>query len=130
MMRTSLESAVDTVVNRLLSNLPARHADRLRLRLRRLSRPARLGTLRRTSPISDDFGYDRGTPIDRYYIEQFLAGRREHIRGRVLEVKDETYTNRFGIGVTQRDVIDIVPNPNATIIANLAAADDVPAGTF
>jgi SAM-dependent methyltransferase len=130
MMRTSLESAVDTVVNRLLSNLPARHADRLRLRLRRLSRPARLGTLRRTSPISDDFGYDRGTPIDRYYIEQFLAGRREHIRGRVLEVKDETYTNRFGIGVTQRDVIDIVPNPNATIIANLAAADDVPDGTF
>jgi len=130
-MRTNLGSSVETVVNRFLSHLPADHANRLRLRLRRLSRPARLGSLRRTSPISDDFGYDRGSPIDRYYIEQFLADRRKDIHGRVLEVKDRTYTNRFGVGVTQRDVIDINPqNPHATIIANLAAANDVPDGTF
>ena len=26
-----------------------------------------------TEPVSRRFGYDRGTPIDRYYIENFLA---------------------------------------------------------
>ena len=33
----------------------------------------RFGDLRRLSPISRHFGFDRGTPIDRYYIEGFLA---------------------------------------------------------
>ena len=31
------------------------------------------GDLRRTDPVSRDWGYDRGTPIDRRYIEEFLA---------------------------------------------------------
>src|SRR5438094_3360732 len=74
------------IVNRLLTLLPAGEAERLRHRLRRLSRPVRLGTLRPTSPISTDFGYDRGTPIDRYYIEAFLSHHRSSIRGHVLEV--------------------------------------------
>jgi glycosyltransferase involved in cell wall biosynthesis len=30
------------------------------------------GQLASTTPVSLDFGWDRGTPIDRYYIEQFL----------------------------------------------------------
>ena len=64
-------------------------ARRLRQRLRRyILRPAILGTLRRTRPLSDDFGYDRGYPIDRYYIERFLAQHRSHIKGRILEVKE------------------------------------------
>ena len=41
---------------------------------RRVTRPAWLGTLRRTRPLSADFGYDRGTPIDRYDIERFSLG--------------------------------------------------------
>src|SRR4029453_14668409 len=56
-------------------------------RLRRLVRPAWLGTLRRTRPLSNDFGYDRGTPVDRYYIERFLARHQSDVKGRVLEVK-------------------------------------------
>ena len=27
------------------------------------------GDLRRTSPVSNDWGFDRGLPVDRYYIE-------------------------------------------------------------
>ena len=67
-----------------------------RRRLRRFIRPAFLGTLRRTRPLSNDFGYDRGTPVDRYYIERFLARHRSDVRGRVLEVKEPIYTKRFG----------------------------------
>ena len=32
----------------------------------------RFGSLRRTRPISSDFGFDRGMPADRYYIEAFV----------------------------------------------------------
>ena len=74
----------------------------------------RFGSWRRTSPISPDWGYDRGQPIDRYYIEQFLKTQRAAICGHVLEIKDTTYTDRFGRNVTHADVLDIEA-------ANLAA---------
>lgn len=52
--------------------------------------------LRGTDPVSTNFGFDRGRPIDRRYIEQFLSANAEEIRGTVLEIGDTTYTNRFG----------------------------------
>ena len=105
--------------------------DRLRKRLRRLVRPAWLGTLRRTRPLSEHWGFDRGTPIDRHYIETFLAEHRDDIRGRVLEIKDSRYTDRFGTGVVERAVLDVDPaNPLATIAADLAAADAAPSDRF
>lgn len=103
----------------------------LRQHLRRLLRPARLGVLNRTRPLSEFWGFDRGTPIDRYYIENFLAEYRQDVRGRALEVQDSVYTDRFGSGVERRDVLDIDgANPQATIVADLAAADGVPADSF
>jgi SAM-dependent methyltransferase len=99
--------------------------------LRRLIRPAWLGTLRRTTPLSEHWGYDRGTPVDRYYIECFLEAHRSDIHGHVLEIKDSTYTDRFGLNVARRDVLDIDPgNPHVTLVADLAAADSIPANTF
>src|SRR3954471_7003562 len=56
----------------------------------------RFGDLRRTTPISSDFGYGRGGPVDRYYIEGFLARHAADVRGRVLEVGDARYTHRYG----------------------------------
>jgi SAM-dependent methyltransferase len=131
-MRRLLDYSLERgVLSRFIAKLPPDEAARLRLRLRRLARPARLGTLRRTSPLSHDYGYDRGNPIDRYYIERFLSGHRSQIRGRVLEVKDSTYTERFGSGVTQKDVLDIdLANPRATIITDLAAADAISEASF
>jgi SAM-dependent methyltransferase len=100
-------------------------------RFRRLRRPALLGTLRRTSPLSDGFGFDRGTPVDRYYIDRFIEENRGAIHGRVLEIKNSRYTHQFGSDVVQRDVLDIDPtNRNATIVADLAAADGIPADAF
>jgi SAM-dependent methyltransferase len=104
---------------------------RWRRRLQRLRRPAWLGTIRRTAPLSDHYGRDRGTPIDRYYIEQFLSAERGAIRGHVLEVMNRDYTARFGTAVDSSDVIDIDPgNEEATIVGDLAAADAVPTEGF
>ena len=100
-------------------------------RLRRLRHPAFLGTIRRTTPLSDHWGRDRGTPVDRYYIEHFLVGATDVIRGRVLEVMNADYTRRFGTAVERSDVLDIdATNPSATIVADLANANDIPGETF
>ena len=101
-----------------------------RRHLRRLRRPAWLAPFR-TAPASAFWGLDRGTPVDRYYIERFIAAHREDIRGHVLEMHDSRYTDQFGIGVTARDVLDIDPgNQNATIVTDLTAADAVADDTF
>jgi hypothetical protein len=54
------------------------------------------GDLRRTAPVSRWFGFDRGLPVDRRYIEGFLRRYSSDIRARVLEVGDSAYTLRFG----------------------------------
>lgn len=102
-----------------------------RQRLRRLHYPAWLGSLRRTTPLSDAWGYDRGTPIDRYYIEQFLEQHRADIRGRVLEVKNSDYTKRYGNDIHRSDVLDLNPaNIQATIVADLTKADAIASNQF
>ena len=60
----------------------------LRRWIARIRRPALPGIFRRTSPLSDVWGFDRGTPVDRYYIECFLEGQRRDITGRILEVAE------------------------------------------
>lgn len=99
---------------------------------RRTLRRPRWGNLRRDRPFSDAYGSDRGTPVDRIYIEAFLAERRDVIRGRVLEVKDATYTRRFGgEAVDDAQVLDIAPsNRRATIIADLGAPGSLPKAAF
>jgi SAM-dependent methyltransferase len=102
-----------------------------RTRARRLRRPARLGSLRRTTPLSDVWGRDRGTPVDRYYIESFLTEHAEDIHGDVLELLDSGYTDRFGRGVSRCDILDIDrENTRATVIADLADADAIAAATY
>ena len=103
----------------------------MRERWQRLRRPARLGAFRRTTPVSDVWGFDRGKPIDRYYIERFLAVHSDDIRGRVLEVKDDGYTREYGRQVTSSEVVDIDrTNPNATIYADLADAGAIASDSF
>lgn len=99
--------------------------------LRRRLRPVRMGNLRRTQPFSHRYGFDRGTPIDRYYIEQFLARHRLDIAGRGLEVKNDHYLRRFGTNIDRTDILDIDPsNLDATIIADLSAASHVAGEQF
>jgi SAM-dependent methyltransferase len=92
----------------------------------------RFGDLRRLEPIDPQFGYRRGLPVDRYYIEEFLARHADDIRGRVLEVGDNEYTMRFGgARVRRSDVFHVSDeNPKATFVGDLARADDLPVDAF
>jgi SAM-dependent methyltransferase len=115
----------------LKSALP-RPARNLARRLLRRQTPVLWGNLRRRRPFSGDWGFDRGLPVDRFYIEEFLSRFEADVRGRVLEVRDPFYTERFGGSrVMSTDVVDIDSrNENATIVADLAVPGSLPAGTF
>jgi glycosyltransferase involved in cell wall biosynthesis len=93
----------------------------------------RFGTLRRITPVSRRFGWDRGgLPVDRYYIERFLQQHARDIAGHLLEVRDDAYTRRFGgTNVTRSDVLHpTADNEKATIVADLTSADHIPSNTF
>lgn len=89
------------------------------------------GELRRLEPISRRYGYDRGRPIDRYYVETFLEQNADLIQGRVLEIGDNGYTRAFGgARVTRSDVLHAYDVPEATIIGDLADLSNVPNDSF
>ena len=90
------------------------------------------GELRRLTPIDRNFGWSRGRPIDRHYIEGFLSLHSSDIQGRVLEFQSDTYTREFGgIRVSHSDILDCSrQNPRATIVANIAQSDSIPPNTF
>lgn len=92
----------------------------------------RFGDLRRTTPISRHFGFDRGIPIDRRYIEAFLRAHTGDVRGRVLEIGDNAYTIRFGgQRVTQSDVLHVHAGaPNATFVSDLESGESLPSDAF
>jgi SAM-dependent methyltransferase len=122
----------------VIKTIPSGVRTRLRAaqkRLRLQSTPVGtvdLGSWNRLTPISGVFGRDRGLPIDRYYIEQFLAANASDIQGRVLEIGDAFYTTKFGGDrVTHSDVLHVrAGNPLATIVADLTRADNIPTDTF
>ena len=91
----------------------------------------RFGSLRRPYPVNPSFGLGKGTPIDRYYIEQFLGSRSDAVRGRVVEIGDRHYTERFGSDVVKSDVIHFVEgSPGATIIADISDCPHIPSESF
>lgn len=107
-----------------------RPAQRARRRVRR----GRVdwGDLRRTSPFSDVYGFDRGTPVDRFFIDRFLTQHEADIAGHVLEVGSPEYASSVGRARVQRvDVLDIDPsNSEATIIADLSEQGSIPSRRF
>ena len=109
--------------------------------LKRLIMPARrirgrfamsVGRVRSADPLCRGFGYSRGTPIDRYYIERFLQAHSADIRGHVLEIGDDSYSRRFGgEKVIKQDVLHVRGGaPQATIIGDLAEPGVLPKATF
>jgi SAM-dependent methyltransferase len=110
-------------------NVPSRFA---RLARRRRQTTAAAIGLTRLEPVSRTFGFERGKPVDRWYIERFLAAHAADVRGRVLEVAESTYTGWYGGGDVRRgDVLHAAPgNPEATIVGDLTTGEGIPAAAF
>jgi SAM-dependent methyltransferase len=85
-----------------------------------------------TEPVSRVFGFDRGKPVDRWYIERFLAEHAADVRGRVLEVAESTYTGWYGgDDVATSDVLYAsAENPDATVVGDLTTGDGIAEAAF
>jgi len=83
-------------------------------------------------PMSRKFGFDRGKPIDRVYIEKFLKRNTKSIRGNVLEINTDAYTKKYGAEkVTNIDILDIDSNnKSATIIGDLRDLSSIKDNTY
>ncbi len=84
-------------------------------------------TLDALGPVSRFFGEDRGTPIDRYYIDKYLTKHRHLINGTVLEIADSKYCEQYGTNVSSYEILYInKDNPRATIIGDLTDPATLP----
>ena len=100
-------------------------------RVRRILHRPRWGNLRRARPFSERYGVDRGSAIDRYYIDRFVAEHAADIRGHVLEVAEGRYARVHPSAIEVLDVLDIDPrNDQATVIADLDDAGSLPPGAY
>jgi SAM-dependent methyltransferase len=104
--------------------LGPRWTTRLRCLVRGKGRP-RWGNLRRVTPFSTNFGFDRGTPVDRYYLAKFLEAHRAFITGDVLEIQMPGYTMRYGHHLRRVDSVDINPYVRPTFVCDLAHSEAV-----
>ena len=81
----------------------------------------------RTEPISRKFGFDRGCPIDRYYIDSFLKQNQNLITGSVLEIAESTYSKQFGHDISSYEVLhNDDSNKKATIVGDLTKPETLP----
>ncbi len=86
--------------------------------------------LRRLTPL--DNGASRGTPIVRYYHDNFLTAHRNDISGRCLEIGETAHIHRFGSdGVTHAEALDLsAHHPDVTVVADLSRADHIEGGQY
>lgn len=86
--------------------------------------------LRQLEPVSAVFGLDRGTPVDRYYIESFLLQHQALIKGVVLEIAASTYSKKYGHDVECFEVLHTQPGPAVTIVGDLTQVNTLPANAI
>lgn len=90
------------------------------------------GDLERLTPFSNDFGFDRGGAIDRFYIEHFIEENKSLVKGAVLEIGDNEYTLKYGRSLVQKsDILHVdASNEKATFVGDITNVPQIPSGYF
>lgn len=76
-------------------------------------------------PSSRRFGLERGTAIDRFYIEQFLQENRELIHGDCLEIAENIYTLKYGEDKVDNSYVLHLNGDNNAIKGNLETGEGI-----
>ena len=89
----------------------------------------RFGSLRTINPVDRDFGFNLGTPIDRYYIENFIREHSHLIQGEVLEVGEDSYTSKYALEEHRLTVLNVVDKPGC-LRGDLESGNGIPENAF
>jgi hypothetical protein len=71
--------------------------------------------------VSNDFGFSRGMPIDRYFIENFLKKNQNDFKGVALEFGEDFYLKKFNKGIISFNVL--TSNKDETKNKNMIKGD-------
>jgi SAM-dependent methyltransferase len=90
------------------------------------------GSFNRHVPFCPDFGYLRGTPIDRYYLDQFVAEIRPYVVGHTLEIGGKQQNQQlYGFtGVDSYRAVDLTENPGVDLVGDIHDPDLVEQGSL
>ena len=80
--------------------------------------------LRSIEPISRVFGFGRGTPIDRIYIEHFLNNNRHLIRGVICEICTQTLSFIYDFKSDIKGIYYVL-KPNRILLATIAGISQI-----
>jgi len=83
--------------------------------------------------LANDFGFSRGKPFDRYYIEDFLSMNRNLIYGKCLEFGDTVYTLAYGRSVSRATPFYYSDTPlilETAYYGDICHANSFPPSTF
>jgi SAM-dependent methyltransferase len=93
------------------------------------------GSLRRSHPICKRFGFSRGTPIDRYYLDKFVAQIRNRVVGATVEIggarqNRELYrltnvSEYTAIDAEAHDYVDVVGDAHESSLLAPDSADSI-----
>jgi len=101
----------------------------MRKLLTRLFKKPNWYNLRNLKPVSSVFAFDRGTPIDRVYIEDFLEKNRIFVKGVLCEIADNSYSKKYGSNVEKFEILHYTQeNKHATIVGDLTNISTIPQG--
>jgi len=88
-------------------------------------------SLFRTAPVARIWGWERGTPLDRPFIRDFIQTHSADLKGHVLEIKEPDYAAEFARPGARVDILDInANNPRATIIDDLQTCATIADATY
>jgi SAM-dependent methyltransferase len=95
--------------------------------------PILLGELNNTI-LDTDMGFSRGMPIDRFYIENFLEKNQPFIKGDILEIGEDFYSQKFGEASNNCYIFDYHPSESKVqknrLIGSLEETDNLPENMF
>jgi hypothetical protein len=88
--------------------------------------PVEWRDFRSVEPISRQFGLDRGSPIDRYYMRKFLEENKSLIHGKLIEIGDNNFSRMYGSKVSSYDILHVEKSKKVTIVGDLTNTDTLP----
>lgn len=91
----------------------------------RRAKPVDLTSLSNLSALTKNFGFDRGQPIDRFFISHFLKANKEFVKGDVLEVAERRYSSVLSSVRAKKWVLNYSPDRNSVDVKDLSVVGDL-----